>query len=168
MTKADLIMDVLVSVLDKCGYTLEDIHLMDRNTWDSIEKEMKSALRNRELDLSYTSDYSDKYDIKLSGNADSIINEFRYHYKINNTYGWRKVDINGSEIDNAKSFYETDRYGYVNKVSKDWFINLLTTNSNYDKHIGIGSQASIVSTRISIYMDNKDNLMYCKSVVIYD
>ena len=73
MSKADEIMDVLVDVLEQSGYKLEDVHLIDFDTWKGIEKDMSIALRSKGLDLSYTSDYSDKYEVKLSGNVSGII-----------------------------------------------------------------------------------------------
>ena len=44
MSKADEIMDVLVDVLEQSGYKLEDVHLIDFDTWKGIEKDMSIAL----------------------------------------------------------------------------------------------------------------------------
>lgn len=98
MSKADEIMDVLIDVLEQSGYKIEDVHLINYDTWKGIERDMERALRSKGLDLSYTSDYSEKYDVKLSGNAGGIIISFRYFYKKHPQYGWHEAKINGSDI----------------------------------------------------------------------
>lgn len=168
MSKADEIMDVLIDILEQSGYKIEYVHLINYDTWKGIERDMERALRSKGLDLSYTSDYSEKYDVKLSGNADGIISSFRYFYKKHPHYGWHEARINGSDIESAKEFYEDDRYGYTTKISKERFINLLSTKKDRSQHIGIGSQASLLDTTITIYTDIDNNLLFDKSVVIYD
>ena len=46
--------------------------------------------------------------------------------------------------------------------------NLLSSNKNESRHIGIGSQASINVTTISVYKDAENNLMYNKTTLVYD
>lgn len=168
MSKADKIMDVLIDVLEQASYKIEDIHLINYDTWKGIERDMERALRSKGLDLSYTSDYSEKYDVKLSGNAEGIISSFRYFYKKHPQYGWHEATINGSDIESAKEFYEDDKYGYATKISKERFINLVSAKKGRSQHIGIGSQASIIDTTITIYTDIDNNLLFDKNVVIYD
>lgn len=168
MSKADEIMGVLNYVLENCGYRIEDVHLVNYDTWKDIERDMETALRAMNLDLSYDSDYSEKYNIKLSGNARGIINSFRYFYKKHPQYGWHEAKINGSDIESAKEFYEDDRYGYPKKITKESFINLVASNQSGYTHVGIGSQASIIDTTVTVYADNENNLMYSKSVFILD
>ena len=168
MSKADEIMDVLVDVLEQSGYKLEDVHLIDFDTWKGIEKDMSIALRSKGLDLSYTSDYSDKYEVKLSGNVSGIISSFRYAFKKHPRYGWQEANIKSTDIDYAKEFYEDDRYGFAKKISKERFINLVSSNKNESRHIGIGSQSSINVTTISVYKDAENNLMYNKTTLVYD
>ena len=168
MSKADEIMDVLIGILEQSGYKIEDIHLINYNTWKGIEQDMERALRSKSLDLSYTSDYSEKYDIKLSGNSSGIISDFRYFYKKHHQYGWHEVKIDDSDIESAKEFYEQDRYGFANKISKERFINLISSGRNETKHIGIGSQASINITTVTVYADANNNLMYDKTILTYD
>lgn len=168
MSKADEIMDVLIDVLEQSGYKIEDVHLINYDTWKGIERDMERALRSKGLDLSYTSDYSEKYDVKLSGNAGGIIISFRYFYKKHPQYGWHEAKINGSDIESAKEFYEDDRYGHATKISKERFINLMSTEKSRSQHIGIGSQASIKITTVTVYADNQNNLMFDKATLIYD
>lgn len=168
MSKADEIMDVLIDILDQSGYKIEDVHLINYDAWKGIEQDMERALRAKSLDLSYTSDYSEKYDIKLSGNSGGIVNGFRYFYKKHPKYGWHEAKINGSDIESAKEFYEEDRYSFVNKITKEHFMNLLSSRLNETKHIGIGSQASISITTITVYADANNNLMYNKTTLVYD
>lgn len=168
MSKADEIMDVLIGILDQSGYKIEDIHLINYNTWKGIEQDMERALRSKSLDLSYTSDYSEKYDIKLSGNSGGIISGFRYFYKKHPQYGWHEAKIDDSDIESAKEFYEQDKYGFVNKISKERFISLIASGRNETKHIGIGSQASINITTVTVYADANNNLMYDKTILTYD
>ena len=168
MSKADEIMDVLIDTLEQSGYKIEDIHLINYNTWKGIERDMERALRSKSLDLSYDSDYSEKYDINLSGNASGIISMFRYFYKKHPQYGWHEAKINESDIESAKEFYEEDRYGYAKKISKERFISLVSTQKSESKHIGIGSQASINITTVTVYADNQNNLMFDKTTLVYD
>ena len=168
MSKADEIMDVLIDVLEQSGYKIEDVHLINYDTWKGIERDMERALRSKGLDLSYTSDYSEKYDVRLSGNAGGIIISFRYFYKKHPQYGWHEAKINGSDIESAKEFYEDDRYGHATKISKERFINLMSTEKSRSQHIGIGSQASIKITTVTVYADNQNNLMFDKATLIYD
>ena len=168
MSKADEIMDVLIDVLEQSGYKIEDVHLINYDTWKGIERDMERALRSKGLDLSYTSDYSEKYDVKLSGNAGGIIISFRYFYKKHPQYGWHEAKINGSDIESAKEFYEDDRYGHATKISKERFINLMSTEKSRSQHIGIGSQASIKITTVTVYADNQNNLMFDKATLIYN
>ena len=168
MSKADEIMDVLIDTLEQSGYKIEDIHLINYNTWKGIERDMERALRSKSLDLSYDSDYSEKYDINLSGNASGIISRFRYFYKKHPQYGWHEAKINESDIESAKEFYEEDRYGYAKKISKERFISLVSTQKSESKHIGIGSQASINITTVTVYADNQNNLMFDKTTLVYD
>ena len=168
MSKADEIMNVLINVLEQSGYKIEDVHLINYDTWKGIEKDMERALRSKGLDLSYDSDYSEKYDIKLSGNAGSIVNGFRYFYKKHPQYGWHKTTIKESDIELVKDFYEDDRYGYAKKISKEKFIKLVSTEKGGYSHVGIGSQASIISTDITLYKDRYNNLMFDKSVLVFD
>ena len=168
MSKADEIMDVLIDTLEQSGYKIEDVHLINYDTWKGIENDMERALRSKGLDLSYTSDYSEKYDVKLSGNAGGIISGFRYFYKKHPQYGWHEAKINGSDIESAKEFYENDRYGYATKISKERFINLVSTEKGGSQHIGIGSQASINVTTVTVYADNQNNLMFDKTTLVYD
>lgn len=168
MSKADEIMDVLIDILEQSGYKIEDVHLINYDTWKGIEKDMERALRSKGLDLSYDSDYSEKYDIKLSGNAGGIVSGFRYFYKKHPQYGWYEAKINGSDIETTKEFYEEDRYGYANKISKERFMSLISSGKNESKHIGIGSQASIQVTSVTVYTDTKNNLMYDRITLIYD
>lgn len=168
MSKADEIMDVLIDILEQSGHKIEDVHLLNYDTWNSIEKDMERALRSKSLDLSYTSDYSDKYDIKLSGNAGGIINDFRYFYKKHPRYDWHETMIDKSDIESAKEFYEQDRYGFANKISKERFIRLISSRRNEDNYIGIGSGASISVTTVTVYTDSNNNLMYDKTILMYD
>lgn len=167
MSKADEIMDVLIDILEQAGYKIEDVHLINYDTWKGIERDMERALRSKGLDLSYTSDYSEKYDVKLSGNAGGIIISFRYFYKKHPQYGWHEAKINGSDIESAKEFYEDDRYGHATKISKERFINLVSTEKSGSRHIGIGSQASIEITTVTVYADNQNNLMFDKATLVY-
>lgn len=168
MSKADEIMDILIGILEQSGYKIEDIHLINYNTWKGIEQDMERALRSKSLDLSYTSDYSEKYDIKLSGNSGGIISGFRCYYKKHPKYGWHEVKIDNSDIESAKEFYEQDKYGFANKISKERFISLISSGRNETKHIGIGSQASINITTVTVYADANNNLMYDKTILTYD
>lgn len=168
MSKADEIMDVLIDVLEQSGYKIEDVHLINYNTWKGIESYMERALRSKGLDLSYTSDYSEKYDVKLSGNSGGIISNFRYFYKKHPKYGWKETKVTDDLIKSAKNFYEEDRYGFANKISKERFINLVSTEKSRSQYIGIGSQASIDITTVTVYADNQNNLMFDKSVLVYD
>ena len=168
MSKADEIIDVLLNILEQSGYKVEDIHLINYDTWKCIKKDMERALKSKGLDLSYDSDYSDKYGIKLAGNSSGIINDFRYFYKKHLQYGWQKTEINESDIESAKGFYENDRYGYANKISKERFMSLISSGKNETRHIGIGSQASINITTVTVYTDVNNNLMYDRTTLIYD
>lgn len=168
MSKADEIMDILIDILDQSGYKIEDVHLINYDTWKDIERDMETALRSKGLDLSYTSDYSEKYDVELSGNAGGIIRGFRYFYKKHPQYGWHEAKINGSDIESAKEFYEEDRYGFANKISKERFMNLISSRKNETTHIGIGSQASINITTVTVYADFNNNLMYNKTTLTYN
>lgn len=168
MSKADEIMDVLIDTLAQSGYKIEDVHLINYDTWKGIEKDMESSLRSKGLDLSYDSDYSEKYDIKLSGNASGIISGFRYFYKKHPQYGWHEAKINESDIESTKGFYEEDRYGYANKISKERFTSLISSGRNETRHIGIGSQASIHVTTVTVYADANNNLMYDRTTLVYD
>ena len=168
MSKADEIMDVLIDILNQSGYKIENVHLLNYGTWKGIEQDMERALRSKSLDLSYTSDYSEKYDIKLSGNSGGIISGFRYFYKKHPKYGWHEAKINDLDIESAKEFYEEDKYGFANKISKERFMNLLSSGKNETKHIGIGSQASISITAVTVYADVNNNLMYDKTTLAYD
>lgn len=168
MSKADEIMDVLIDVLEQSGYKIEDVHLINYDTWKGIESDMERALRSKGLDLSYTSDYSEKYDVKLSGNSGGIMSNFRYFYKKHPQYGWHESKINGADIDAAKEFYEDDRYGHATKISKERFINLVSTEKGGSQPIGIGSQASINITTVTVYADNQNNLMFAKTTLVYD
>lgn len=168
MSKADEIMDVLIDTLAQSGYKIEDIHLINYDTWKGIEKDMESSLRSKGLDLSYDSDYSEKYDIKLSGNASGIISSFRYFYKRHPQFGWKETTIKGSDLESVKEFYEEDRYGYANKISKERFMSLIDSRRNETRHIGIGSQSSIQVTTVTVYTDTKNNLMYDRTTLIYD
>lgn len=168
MSKADEIMDVLIDTLEQSGYKIEDVHLINYDTWKGIEKDMERALRSKGLDLSYDSDYSEKYDIKLSGNAGGIISGFRYFYKKHPQFGWKETTIKGSDLESVKEFYEEDRYGYANKISKERFMSLISSGRNETRHIGIGSQASINVTTVTVYADAKNNLMYDKTTLVYD
>ena len=168
MSKADEIMDVLIDILDQSGHKIEDVHLLNYDIWKGIEQDMERALRAKSLDLSYTSDYSEKYDIKLSGNSGGIISGFRYFYKKHPKYGWHEAKINDLDIESAKEFYEEDRYGFANKISKERFINLISSGKNETTYIGIGSQASISITAVTVYADVNNNLMYDKTTLAYD
>jgi len=168
MSKADEIMGVLIDVLEQSGYKIEDVHLINCDTWEGISSDMERALRAKGLDLSYTLIYSEKYDVKLSGNAGGIISDFRYFYKKHPQYGWHEAKINGSDIESAKEFYEDDRYGYATKISKERFINLVSTEKGGYQHIGIGSQASRNITTVTVYADNQNNLMFNKTTLIYN
>lgn len=168
MSKADEIMDVLIDVLEQSCYKIEDVHLINYNTWKGIESDMERALRSKGLDLSYTSDYSEKYDVKLSGNAGGIISGFRYFYKKHPKYGWKETKVTDDLIKSAKNFYEEDRYGFANKISKERFINLVSTEKSRSQYIGIGSQASIDITTVTVYVDNQNNLMFAKTTLVYD
>ena len=168
MSKADEIMDVLVDILEQSGYKIEDVHLINYDTWKGIEKNMESALRSKDLDLSYESDYSEKYAIKLSGNAGGIISGFRYFYKRHPQFGWKETTIKGSDLESVKEFYEEDRYGYANKISKEKFMSLIESRRNETKHIGIGSQANVQVTTVTVYTDTKNNLMYDRTTLVYD
>lgn len=44
MFKADEIMDVLIDTLEQSGYKIEDVHLINYDTWKSIEKIWKEHL----------------------------------------------------------------------------------------------------------------------------
>ena len=129
---------------------------------------MERTLRSRGLNLSYDSDYSEIYEIKLSGNATGIISDFRYFYKKHPRYGWHETKINEFDIESAKGFYEEDRYGYANKISKEKFMKLISSRKNETRHIGISSQASINVTTVTVYADAYNNLMYDKSTLVYD
>lgn len=168
MSKADEIMDVLIDILTQYGYKLEDVHLINYDTWKGIEKDMEKSLRIKGLTLSYESDYSEKYDIKLSGNPSGIISGFRYFYRKHPHYGWQETKINESDIESAKGFYEEDRYGYANKISKEKFTSLISSGKNETRHIGIGSQASINVTTVTVYVDANNNLMYDRTTLVYD
>lgn len=168
MSKADEIMDILIDTLAQSGYKIEDVHLINYDTWKGIEKDMENNLRSKGLDLSYDSDYSEKYDIKLSGNASGIISSFRYFYKKHPQFGWKETTIKDSDLESVKEFYEEDRYGYANKISKERFIDLISSRRNETRHIGIGSQASVQVTTITVYADTKNNLMYDRTTLIYD
>ena len=169
MSKADKIMDVLIDILNQSGYKIEDVHLLNYDTWKGIEQDMERALRSKSLDLSYTSDYSEKYEIKLSGNSGGIVSGFRYFYKKHPQYGWHEASIDAIAIESAKGYYEEDRYGFVNKISKERFMNLLSSGLNKTtEHIGIGSQASINITTITVYIDNQNNLMFDKTTLVYN
>ena len=45
---------------------------------------------------------------------------------------------------------------------------LIASRKNETKHIGIGSQSSVQVTTVTVYTDNKNNLMYDKTTLIYD
>lgn len=168
-TKADIIMDACIKILSNYNYTVDDIHLLDYDAWHDIGRDMEKYLRNNNLDLSYQSDYSEKYNIKLAGNATSIVSDFRYFFMYNYYTSWQKTDnIPIDMINNANGYYKKDRYGYVIKISKDEFINLISTIKNSSYHIGIGSQASIIETIISLFMDSKNNFLYDSSILTYD
>lgn len=168
MSKADEIMDVLIDTLEQSGYKIEDVHLINYNTWKGIESDMERALRSKGFDLSYTSDYSEKYDVKLSGNAGGIISGFRYFYKKHPKYGWKETKVTDDLIKSAKNFYEEDRCGFATKISKERFINLVSTEKSRSQYIGIGSQASIDITTVTVYADNQNNLMFSKTTLVYD
>lgn len=168
MSKADKIMDVLIEVLEEEGLKIDDVHLINYDDWHAIERNMESRLRSEGLDLSYTSDYSEKYDIKLSGNSDGIISGFRYFYKKHPRYGWQETEITSDMLENAYGYYEDDRYGYAKKISKEQFISLVQTRKSGSRHMGIGSQASIIDTKIKLYADDKNNLLFNESVLVYD
>lgn len=168
MSKADQIVDVLIEVLEENGLKLNDIHLINYDDWRAIERDMEYRLRSEGLDLSYTSDYSEKYGLKLSGNPEGIIWSFWLFFKSKSKYGWQETEITGDMIENANGYYEEDRYGYARKISKERFISLVQNSKSGSRHMGIGSQASIIDTRIKLYADDKNNLLYDKSVLVYD
>ena len=168
MSKADEIMDILIDVLAQSDHKIEDVHLINYDTWKVIEKDMSIALRSKGLGLSYTSDYSEKYDVKLSGNAGGIISDFRYFYKKHSKYGWKETKVTDDLIKSAKNFYEKDRYGYATKISKERFMSLISSGRNETRYIGIGSQASINITTVTVYADNQNNLMFDKTTLVYD
>lgn len=166
---ADKIMDVCMDELDNHNLKIDDIHLMTYDEWNSFEKDLEYTLRQNKLDLSYKTDYSDKYDIQLSGNTGGIISSIRNYYKSKHPCGWQMMNyVNQTMIDNAKNFFKEDRYGYVIKISKDEFIKLVTNGKNTYQNVGIGSQASIIETKCSIYVDREGNLMFDKFVMIWD
>lgn len=167
-SKADKIMDVLIEELNNEYVKVEDIHLMDYDSWHKIEDQLKRRLRSEKLDLSYDSDFSEKYNVKLSGNADGILWSFRSFYKNSASCGWKETKVNSDKIENANNYYEEDRYGYPKKITKESFISLVASNQSGYKHMGIGSQASIIDTTVTVYADDKNNLMYSKSVLILD
>lgn len=166
---ADSIMDVCSTVLNDYGYQLEDIHLIDYEEWKPIKNDMTFELRKNDLDLSYTSDFSDKYNIKLSGNSCGIINGIRNYYKKQHASGWKKVDqLKTSDVESAPRFFKNDRYGYPVSITKEEFLKLVTNNQSGSTHVGIGSQASIIETTVTVYMDYKGNLMFDKFTMTWD
>ena len=170
MSKADEIMDVLMKVLDQSGQTVENLHLISYEAWNEIKYRMKMALWHKDLDLSFDSDCSEKYGgIRLSGNTDGITEDFWYFYKRHPLYGWQETTIiDPQDIESAKGFYIEDRYGHPVEISMDQFIDLLSNERSGSQHIGIGSCASTIVTKIKIYRDSKDNLMFDKFSEVYD
>ena len=168
-SKADEIMDVLVNILNKDGYVLEDIHLIDYDTWQFMAKDMKRALREKNLDLSFTQEYSENYNIKLGGNVDGIVNDFRwYYYKKHPKFSWSVIRLSEDIIDSANEFYRANNYSYPVKINKEQFMKLVNSKNEGARHIGIGSQAHIDITTVRVYADSQNNLMYNEDVLVYD
>ena len=77
MSKADEIMDVLIDTLEQSGYKIEDVHLINYDTWKGIENDMERALRSKGLDLA-TGEwvlFLDDDDWWLDDNVLEIIND---------------------------------------------------------------------------------------------
>ena len=168
MGKADRIMDIVLDELSSFGYTLEDIHLLDYETWDKISKSISLSLRINGLNLSYDSDYSEIYEIKLSGNYLGILADIKSFYTKRSKYGWVETKLSIKDIEFANEYYKKDKYGCAVKISKENFMKLISSGKNEFNHIGIGSQSSIIETNITLYKDAKNNIMYDKSILVYD
>lgn len=166
---ADSIMDICTTVLNDFGYQLEDIHLIDYDKWKSIENDMTFELIKNKLDLSYTSDFSDKYGIKLAGNRGGIIHDIRYFYKSQHASGWKKLDqLKTSDVESASRFFKEDKYGYPVSITKEEFLRLVANNKSRSDYVGIGSRSSIIETTVTVYIDYKGNLMFDQFTMTWD
>lgn len=185
---ADKVFD---SVLKELGLNVKTAHLLCEN--DTIKKDgevlthyyagirryvtypqavfgayLEKALKKKGVDLSYLSTETDKYKLKIAGNAGSIAWDYRqFLFKT----PWQECEISSAELgkyirshQNIKILEETnDGYRLINRE------RLLATKFGTEtNHRGIGSQASIAIHKVKLKKDSKGNLLITRSTEIWD
>ena len=160
--------NILHNTLDEMHISIDDVHLFSEEEASAFRKALKWNLKDAGIDLSFDSVIIPTGHLKVGGNLEGMSNDLlRGLIRL----GWTKVkksieDLNDCATDGC-GFYIEDRYGYCKKATFEEFMSVVKSGSK-TSYRGLGSQASIAETTVTVYEDNDYNIKVGRSTLIYD
>ena len=129
---------------------------------------VEKALRKKGIDLAYNEAYTDKYDLRIAGNAGSIAWTYRKFLFYN---AWQPFECTkeelGKYIKSHKNIIILEETNDGNRLVDREYL-LATKFGTETNHRGYGSQSSIAITKIKLKKDSKGNLLITRSLEIWD